>query len=192
MRELLRCSNTPQGVTASASTAPGLSARRSDAGTLSAYCQIETDEHRRRLARAAKEDLVEPASSMLSAQADLERLTATADRRPYFCAAALTRRFRAGLLMITLLAEALLFFVVLTIAVTPNGLTGLVGALLVGGTLVLTFLVFLLFGALAGNNTRLSANARVAWYASFLLAGPIAIPYYWRIHVWPVPFEPLD
>jgi hypothetical protein len=128
---------------------------------------------------------------MLSAQADLDRLTAPTDRRPYFCAEALTRRFRAGLLMVTLLAEALLFSIVLTIAVSPNGLLGVGGALLVGGTLVLAFFIYLIFGALLGGNPHLSTKARMTWYAAFFLAGPIAIPYYWRVHVWPAPYAPL-
>lgn len=135
--------------------------------------------------------LVEPESSMLSAQADLERMTG--DRRPYFCAEAMTPRFRTGLLMLTLLAEALLFFVVLTISVAPNGpldVSGLAGALTVGTMLVLTFLVLVVFGALAGNNAHLSKKARTAWYAAFLFAGPVAIPCYWRIHVRSAPFEP--
>jgi hypothetical protein len=125
---------------------------------------------------------------MLPARADIERLNASDDRRPYFCAEALTRRFRLGLLMLTIVTELFLFVLVAKLAITPDGLSGLGGALLVGALFALTFVVLLFFGALAGNNPRLSTGARISWYTAFLLAGPVAIPYYWRVHVWPTPF----
>jgi hypothetical protein len=60
----------------------------------------------------------------------------------------------------------------------------------IGVTLSLGFFMLLIFGALLGNNPRLSNGERYMWYALFALAGPVALPAYWIVEVWPVPYEP--
>jgi hypothetical protein len=131
---------------------------------------------------------------MLSADRDIVRVAAPTDRRPDFIAEALSPRFRIGLLLATLSADIGLIFAVMSVAVSPGFLfsSGLFGTLLVAGTLVMTFVVFLVFGALVGNNPRLSTRARITWYSLFALFGPVMIPCYWLMHVWPARYEPVD
>jgi hypothetical protein len=62
--------------------------------------------------------------------------------------------------------------------------------MLIGVTLALGFFMLLVFGALLGNNPRLSKGERMMWYTLFAIAGPVALPAYWIVEVWPVPFEP--
>lgn len=135
---------------------------------------------------------MEPEASMLAPDRDLGRIAAPTDRRPEFIAEALSRRFRVGLLLATLIAALGLVVCIVTAAVSPGFLLthGLYGALLVGGTLTLTFAVLLVFGSLAGNNPHLTARRRMVWYALFVLAGPVMLPSYWLMHVWPAPVEP--
>jgi hypothetical protein len=135
---------------------------------------------------------MEPESSMLAPDADLERVAALTDRRPYFIAEALSPSFRAGLLLATLLAETGLVVWIITAAVSPGFLLahGLYGALLVGGVLVLTFASFLVFGALVANNPHFTTRTRMVWYSLFVLAGPVMLPSYWLMHVRTAPFEP--
>lgn len=137
---------------------------------------------------------MEPESSMLRAQSDIQRVAAPTDRRPDFIAEALSPRFRIGLLILTLLAEVSLVVGVVNAAVRPGFLFehDLYGVLLASTTLVATFVVFLVFGALAGNNPRLTTPERLTWYALFALLGPVMIPCYWFMHVWSVPYQPAD
>lgn len=137
---------------------------------------------------------MEPDTSFVRAEEDVKRVAAATERRPEFCAEGLTRRFRVGLLIMLIAALTMLCVAVFAMALSPEGLfdvNGLFGALFVGATVVLTFASLVIFGALAGNNPRLSTAARMRWYAAFLLAGPVALPVYWAIYVWPVPYEPM-
>jgi len=140
-----------------------------------------------------RRSIVEPESSMMVASMDIRRIAAPTDRRPDFIAEALPPRFRIGLLVTTLLAEAVSVIAVTNAVLWPGGpmsVDGVFGALLVGATLVTTFAVLLVFGALVANNPRLTSNTRIAWYALFAVLGPVMIPAYWLMHVWPTPFEP--
>lgn len=137
---------------------------------------------------------MEPENSMLSSERDILRIASVMNRRPHFIAEAFSPRFRIGLLVATLLAVLGLILALLNVAVAPGFLfsSGLFGTFLVGGTLVLTFAVFLVFGALVGNNPRLTTRARITWYSVLALFGPVMIPCYWLMHVWPAPYEPTD
>jgi hypothetical protein len=142
--------------------------------------------------RMGAENPMEPESSMLAPDQDLERIAAPTDRRPQFTAEALSPQFRVGLLLATLIAAMGLVVSIASAAVSPGFLfaRGLYGALLVGGTLTLSFAVFLVFGALVANNPHMTHRQRVVWYGLFALAGPVMLPSYWLMHVWPAPFVP--
>lgn len=132
-------------------------------------------------------------SSMLTADQDVARVAEPSDRRPDFCAEALSPGVRIGLLVALLGAVGMLFLSVLAMAIWPNGLLdlhGFTGVLLIGLTLSMGFFMLLVFGALLGNNPRLTKGERIMWYTLFALAGPVALPAYWVVEVWPVPFEP--
>lgn len=132
-------------------------------------------------------------SSMLTADQDVARVAEPSDRRPDFCAEALSPGVRIGLLVALLSAVGMLFFSVLAMAIWPNGLLdlhGFTGVLLIGLTLSMGFFMLLVFGALLGNNPRLTKGERIMWYTLFAIAGPVALPAYWVVEVWPVPFEP--
>jgi hypothetical protein len=131
--------------------------------------------------------------SMLTAEQDVMRVAEPSDRRPDFCAEALSPGVRIGLFLALLFAVAMLFVSVLAMAIWPNGLmdvNGFAGVMLIGITLSLGFFMLLVFGALLGNNPRLSKGERMMWYTLFAIAGPVALPAYWIVEVWPVPFEP--
>jgi hypothetical protein len=132
--------------------------------------------------------------SMLSADEDVQHIAEPTDRRPEFCAEGLSRGFRVGLLGVSLLAIAALFFALAAMALWPAGVFefgDLFGAMFLGGLLGLSFFVFLVFGALLGNNPHVDSAERATWYVLLAFAGAVAIPAYWLIHVWPAPFEPL-
>lgn len=131
--------------------------------------------------------------SMLTADEDVLRVAEPSDRRPDFCAEALSPGVRLGLLAALLFAVALLFVSVLAMALWPNGLldvNSFFGVITIGATLGLGFFMLVIFGALLGNNPRLSSGERIMWYTLFALAGPVALPAYWLVEVWPVPFQP--
>lgn len=131
--------------------------------------------------------------SMLTADEDVLRIAEPSDRRPDFCAEALSPGVRLGLLAALLVAIAFLFISVLAMAIWPNGLldvNSFLGVFVIGATLGLAFFMQLVFGALLANNPRLSTGERGMWYTLFAIAGPVALPAYWLIEVWPVPFEP--
>jgi len=131
--------------------------------------------------------------AMLTADEDLTRVAEPSDRRPDFCAEALSPGVRLGLLATLLFAVTLLFVSVFAMAVFPNGLLDVntfLGVFTIGATLALGFFMLLVFGALLGNNPRLNKGERILWYTLFAIAGPVALPAYWLVEVWPVPFEP--
>jgi hypothetical protein len=134
-------------------------------------------------------------SSMKDAQEDVINVAAATQRRPDFCAEALSPAIRIGLLFVALIAASLLFFVVLALGVWPeSGMLALgdfAGVMIVGLWVGLTFITFLVYGALLANNPRLNGGERVFWYTMFALAGPVTLPVYWFKEVWPVKYEPV-
>jgi len=131
--------------------------------------------------------------SMLTADEDVMRVAEPSDRRPDFCAEALSPGVRLGLLGALFVAVSFLVVSVVAMGVYPNGLLDVntfLGVMTIGATLGLGFFMLLVFGALLGNNPRLTPGERGMWYAMFALAGPVALPMYWFKEVWPVPFEP--
>lgn len=134
-------------------------------------------------------------SSMKTEQEDVLDVAAATQRRPDFCAEALSPPIRVGLLFVALIAAGLLFFVVLAMGIWPDsGLLAVnefAGVMTVGLWIGLTFITFLVYGALLANNPRLDKGERVFWYTMFALAGPVTLPVYWFREVWPVPYEPV-
>ncbi len=131
--------------------------------------------------------------AMLTADEDVMRVAEPSDRRPDFCAEALSPGVRIGLLVALLLAVLMLVVSIFAMAVLPNGLLDInsfFGVFTIGATLAMGFFMLLVFGALLGNNPRLSNGERYMWYTLFALAGPVALPAYWLIEVWPVPYQP--
>jgi hypothetical protein len=120
---------------------------------------------------------------------DEQRYVAPTDRRPTFVAEGLSPAFRLGLLAATLLADLLLFVIVLA-ASTAHSRFGLLGVLGPGGLLTLAFALLLIYGTLIANNPQLGVAARLMWWAGLLLAGPLTLPSYWFVHVWPHPYTP--
>lgn len=115
------------------------------------------------------------------------------DMRPDFCAEALSPLSRFVILLTTFVVIALLTLVFVSTAFWPEGLlsAGSFWAVEIAGMLIgLGFLLFVVYGTLAGNNPRLLNLERLTWYVGFVLAMPIAFPAYWFIHVWPVKYEP--
>jgi len=134
-------------------------------------------------------------SSMKGAQEDVVDVAAATQRRPDFCAEALSPAIRIGLLFVALIAAGLLFFVVLALGIWPeSGMLAIgefAGVMTVGLWIGLTFITFLVYGALLANNPRLGGGERVFWYTMFALAGPVTLPVYWFKEVWPVKYEPV-
>lgn len=134
-------------------------------------------------------------SSMKPEEEDVLDVAAPTQRRPDFCAEALSPPIRIGLLILALFAATLLVILVATMAIWPTG--GLLeahefaGVMAIGLEVGLTFIVFLVYGALLANNPRLTKGERIWWYVLFTIAGPIALPAYWFKHVWPVPYLPV-
>lgn len=133
--------------------------------------------------------------SMKAPEKDVEDVSAPTQRRPDFVAEALSPPIRIGLLALELFTAGLLFFMVLSMVIWPQqgvlALGEFVGVLMVGAWWGMTFLVFLVYGALLANNPRMQRWERVYWYTLFALAGPVTLPIYWWIHVWPAPYEPV-
>ncbi len=132
-------------------------------------------------------------TSFMDAEQDIRRLAEPGDRRPDFCAEALSPGVRLGLLTALMIAVGFLFASVFMMAIYPNGwldVSQFAGVLMIGATLGLGFFMQVVFGALLGNNARLSKWERWTWYAMFAFAGPVALPVYWLVEVWPIPFVP--
>ena len=133
-------------------------------------------------------------NSMKDSERDVQDVAAATQRRPDFVAEALSPPIRIGLLAVELFTAGFLIAIILSMALWPEGLLGIhefAGVLAVGSFVGLTFLVFLVFGALLGNNPHIEKGERTTWYLLFALAGPVALPAYWFIHVWPARYEPI-
>ena len=138
---------------------------------------------------------METDGSFLETDLDIARVAQPSDRRPDFCAEALSPGVRIGLLGALMVAIGFLFVSVFAMGVYPRGIldfggNSIYGVMLVGTTMGLAFFMQLVFGALLGNNPRLTKFERITWYTMFAFAGPIALPTYWLIEVWPIPFQP--
>jgi hypothetical protein len=134
-------------------------------------------------------------TSMKSAEEDVLDVSAATQRRPDFCAEALSPRARLVLLLLALAMAVLSFVVILSLGLWPNAgllaLNELAGVLTTGLWVALTFVVFLVYGALLANNPRLSKAERIMWYVLFTIAGPISLPTYWFKEVLRVKYEPV-
>lgn len=134
-------------------------------------------------------------SAMKDEQEDVVDVAEATQRRPDFCAEALSPAIRIGLLFVALTAAGLLFFVVLALGIWPeSGMLALgdfAGVMTVGLWIGLTFITFLVYGALLGNNPRLNRGERAFWYTMFAAAGPVMLPVYWFKEVWPVKYVPI-
>lgn len=136
---------------------------------------------------------METDGSFLDANEDLERVVEPTDRRPDFAAETLSPGVRIGLLLSLLTAVGILIASLTAMALYPDGFLhfgNFFGVMIIGATFGLGFIMLLIFGALLGNNARLTRGERTMWYVMFGLAGPVALPAYWFLEVWPVPFEP--
>lgn len=123
----------------------------------------------------------------------VEKLVLPTDVRPDFCAEALSPGSRLVLLLATVVMMGLMFAVLVSTLIWPDGtspINGFAAVETVGGLMVMTFLLLLVFGALAANNPRLTRGERGLWFVAFALAAPLAFPAYWYVHIFPVPFEP--
>ncbi|HEX6245389.1 MAG TPA: hypothetical protein VFZ61_30915 [Polyangiales bacterium] len=134
-------------------------------------------------------------TSFMSDEQNVVSVSAPTQRRPDFVAEALSPPIRVGLLAFQLFTEALLFLVVGAMGVWPE--SGLLqvneffGVMTIGMWIGTTFVVFLVYGALLGNNRHIDKAERIWWYTLFALAGPISLPAYWFKHVWPARYEPV-
>jgi hypothetical protein len=134
-------------------------------------------------------------NSMKTQEEDVQDVALPTQRRPDFVAEALSPRVRIGLLLLELCTAALLFFMVLALGIWPEqgvlALGEFAGVLMIGMWVALTFVVLLVYGALLANNAHLGKWERVFWYTLFAFAGPVVLPVYWWMHVWPAPYEPV-
>lgn len=125
---------------------------------------------------------------------DTRFIAAPTDRRPDFTAQALSPAFRIGVLFAVLTIDFALIAAVLAMALSPDGIFAFgefAAVMYVGSLIALTFFAFLVFGAFLGNNPAVGPVERWVWYALFISAGPLALPVYWWVHVWPAEFHPL-
>lgn len=130
---------------------------------------------------------------MDEAHEEVARAIAEEERRPELSAESFTPGMRIGLLLITLFGEALMVLFAVKAASSPRGMLDVDPFLAVylGGILVgLGFFLMVMYGGLVGSNPRLNDNGRVTWYLAFTFIGPIALPAYWFVHVWPAPYKP--
>jgi hypothetical protein len=100
---------------------------------------------------------------------------------------------RVGLLLITLAGEALMAAFVMAAVYYPRGMLDYDTFLAVylGGIQVgMGFFLMVIYGGLVGHNPRLNDAGRMIWFMSFAIIGPISLPAYWFIHVWPAPVRP--
>lgn len=113
--------------------------------------------------------------------------------RPDLSAEAFSPRMRIGLFMIVMVGEALMAFIVASTMFWDKGLldaSPFLAAYLGGLWIALGFYLMVIFGALVGNNPRLDGPLKMTWLMSFLVVGPVTIPAYWILHVWPAPYVP--
>lgn len=110
------------------------------------------------------------------------------DVRPELSAESLSTGQRLGLLVLTLLGGATTLLTVVVAVFSPTGALGFFGTpwvAVVGGTVILVWMLLLIFGALLENNRALGAAAHRGWIVAFTLTGPLALLFYWWLHVWP-------
>ncbi len=114
-----------------------------------------------------------------------EEPSASEDLRPEFTAESLSPRMRALLFVMTVIDVILVMAVAVAVLVWPRGLfdAGAAGAVAIGATVTLAWSLQLVFGALLENNRAVRRAAHTAWTAAFVLAGPVAMLFYWAIHV---------
>jgi len=133
-------------------------------------------------------------TSFRDSEDDVLDVALATQRRPDFVAEALSPPIRVGLLLLELFTSGLLFAIVFSMAMWDGGVLAIhefAGVLAIGCFIGLTFLVFLVFGALLGNNPHIDKYERLTWYILFALAGPVALPAYWLLQVWPAKYEPV-
>jgi len=131
--------------------------------------------------------------SFKSPEESVLALVLPTDVRPDFCAEALSSGSRLVILGTTFLVIAALAAILTSVAIWPDGLLSADSfwAVEAAGALIgLSFLLLVVYGTLAGNNPRLLKLERLTWYVGFVSAMPVALPAYWFIHIWPVPYEP--
>lgn len=126
-------------------------------------------------------------------ESEVRQQVAAEQRRPDISAESFSPRMRLGLLFFTLVGIGMLVAMVVAASVLPHGLLDLnpflgvyIGGLFIG----LGFHLMIIFGGLVGNNPRLDEGAKLTWFMLFATIGPIALPAYWFMHVWPAPYEP--
>lgn len=120
-------------------------------------------------------------------------IVAEQESRAELSAESFSPRMRVGLLLVTLLGESLLAFFVIAAGLWPNGLLDVspfLGAYIGGILIGFLFYLMVIYGGLVGHNTRIEPGGHMAWLLSFVVFGPIALPAYWFMHVWPAPYEP--
>jgi len=112
--------------------------------------------------------------------------------RPDLSIEAFTTRMRWGLLVLTLFEEALLVLLVLSMAIWPNGVLDMqsfVGVLAIGTWIAMAFFLLVIYGGLVLNDPRHSTLNRTLWLSAFLFAGPVSVPWYWRLYLLPAPYK---
>jgi hypothetical protein len=127
------------------------------------------------------------------AQRDIAEAVLEEEARPELSAESFSPRMRIGLLLITLFGEALMVLFAVKAMTSPMGMLDADPFLAVylGGILVgMGFFLMVIYGGLMGNNKLITSDGRIVWYVAFTFIGPIALPAYWFIHVWPAPFQP--
>jgi len=123
----------------------------------------------------------------------LREQVANEEERPDLSIEAFSPAMRIGLLVITMFGVALLTAMVVAASVLPNGLLDVntfLGAYAGGIAVGLGFFLMVIYGGLVGNNRRLDGGAKVVWFILLATIGPVAMPVYWFMHVWPAPYEP--
>jgi hypothetical protein len=126
-------------------------------------------------------------------QRDVAEAILAEEARAELTAEAFSTRMRIGLLLITMLGEALMVLFAVKAMTSPMGMLdeNPFLAVYLGGILVgMGFFLMVMYGGLVANNPRLTADGRIIWYVAFTFIGPIALPAYWFIHVWPAPHKP--
>jgi len=115
------------------------------------------------------------------------------EERPDLSVESFSPAMRIGLLVITMFGVGLLLSMVIAAAVLPNGLLDVnlfLGAYTGGIAVGLGFFLMVIYGGLVGNNRRLGPDAKIVWFMLFASIGPVSLPVYWFMHVWPAAYEP--
>lgn len=127
------------------------------------------------------------------AQRQFAEAVAEEEGRPELSAETFSMRMRIGLLLITMFGEALMVWFAVQAMTSPMGaldrdpfLAVYLGGIQIG----LGFFLMVIYGGLMGNNRLINSDGRILWYVAFTFIGPIALPAYWFMHIWPAPYEP--